>query len=76
MFAYRTAADLPLTQAGAVRGKFLEVWELRPEGAVGYPNAWVTDFVLTPETVAALTGMGRARWKIENEPCNVQNNHG
>jgi len=76
MFAYRTAADLPLTQAGAVRVNFLEVWELRPDGAVGYHNSWVTDFVVTPETVAAITGIGRSRWKMENEQCNVQKNHG
>ncbi|MBS1789930.1 MAG: hypothetical protein JST85_19560 [Acidobacteria bacterium] len=28
------------------------------------------------ETVATLVGVGRARWKIENEQFNVQKNHG
>jgi hypothetical protein len=75
-FTYRTAADLPLTQSGVVRVTFLEVWEQRPDGTVGYHNSWVTDFVVTPETVAAIAGMGRSRWKIENEQFNVQKNHG
>jgi len=48
----------------------------RPEGTVGYHNSWVTDFVLTPATVAAIVGIGRSRWKIENEQFNVQKNHG
>ena len=75
-YAYRTAADLPLTQSGAVRVNFLEVWEQRPNGVVGYHNSWVTDFVVTPETTGPITGMGRSRWKIENEQFNVQKNHG
>jgi len=75
-FAYRTAADLALTQSGMVRVNFLEVWEQRPEGTIGYHNSWVTDFVVTPETVAAIVGIGRSRWKIENEQFNVQKNHG
>ncbi len=73
---YRSATDAPLTQAGAVRVNFLEVGEQRPDGTGGYHNSWVTDFVVTPETVAPITGIGRARWKIENEQFNVQKNHG
>lgn len=75
-FTYRTAADLALTQAGVVRVNFLEVWEQRPDGRGGYHNSWVTDFVVTPETVAAIAGIGRSRWKIENEQFNVHKNHG
>jgi len=75
-FAYRTAADLALTQSGVVQVNFLEVWEQHPDGTVGYHNSWVTDFVVTHETVAAIAGMGRSRWKIENEQFNVQKNHG
>jgi hypothetical protein len=36
----------------------------------------VTDFTVLPETVAAIVGIGRSRWKIENEQFNVQKNHG
>lgn len=75
-FEYRSAADVPLTQSGLVRVNFLEVWERRPDGTVGYHNSWVTDLVVTPETVAAIVGIGRSRWKIENEQFNVQKNHG
>jgi hypothetical protein len=75
-FTYRTATALALTQSEAVRVNFLEVWEQRPDGTVGYHNSWVTDFAVTPETVAAIAGIGRSRWKIENEQFNVQKNHG
>ncbi|MBI3799760.1 MAG: hypothetical protein HY268_22655 [Deltaproteobacteria bacterium] len=75
-FEYRSAADVPLTQAGTVRVNFVEVWERRPDGTVGYHNSWVPDFVVTPETVASIVGIGRSRWKIENEQFNVHKNHG
>jgi hypothetical protein len=75
-FTYRSAADVSLTQSGVVRVNFLEVWEHRPDGTVGYHNSWVTDFAVTLETVAAIVGIGRSRWKIENEQFNVQKNHG
>jgi hypothetical protein len=75
-FEYRSAADVSLTQSGAVRVHFLEVWERHPDGTVGYHNSWVTDFVVTPETVAAIVGIGRSRWKIENEQFTVHKNHG
>jgi hypothetical protein len=75
-FTYRSTTDVPLTQSGTVRVNFLEVWEQRPDGTVGYHNSWVTDFAVTPETVAAIVGIGRSRWKIENEQFNVQKNHG
>jgi hypothetical protein len=75
-FTYRTAADLALTQSGVVRVNFLEVWEQRPNGTVGYHNSWVTAFAVAPETVGAIAGIGRSRWKIENEQFNVHKNHG
>jgi hypothetical protein len=75
-FAYRSVTEVPLTQSGTVQVNFLEVWEHRPDGTVGYHNSWVTDLVATPETVAAIVGIGRSRWKIENEQFNVQKNHG
>jgi hypothetical protein len=75
-FEYRSAVAVPLTRAGQVQVNFLEVWERRPDGTVGYHNSWVTDLAVTPETVAALVGIGRSRWKIENEQCNVPKNHG
>jgi hypothetical protein len=75
-FEYRSAANVPLTQAGVEGVNFLEVWERRADGTVGYHNSWVTDLVVTAETVAAIVGIGRSRWKIENEQFNVHKNHG
>ena len=75
-FEYRSATDVPLTRSGTVRVNFLEVWERQPDGTVGYHNSWVTDLAVTPETVAAIGGIGRSRWKIENEQFNVHKNHG
>ncbi len=75
-FEYRSAAAVPLTRTGTVRVNFLEVWERRADGTVGYHNSWVTDFVVTPATVGSIVGSGRSRWKIENEQFNVQKNPG
>jgi hypothetical protein len=75
-FEYRSAAEVPLTRSGTVRVNFLEVWERRPDGTVGYHNSWVTDLAVTSETVAAIVGIGQSRWKIENEQFNVHKNHG
>jgi hypothetical protein len=75
-FEYRMAQHVPLTHSGRVRVNFVELWERTPAGTVLYHNSWVTDFAVTRETVATLSGMGRSRWKIENEQFNVQKNHG
>jgi hypothetical protein len=75
-FEYRIAAQVPLTQGGNVRVSFVEVWERSKDGQVRYHNSWVTDFAVTPENVATISGLGRSRWKIENEQFNVQKNHG
>ena len=75
-FEYRRASDVPLTRSGAVRVNCVEVWERRPDGTVGYHNSWVTDFAVTPATIATLVGIGRSRWKIEHEQFNVHKNHG
>src|SRR5713101_131582 len=75
-FEYRIVPQVPLTQSGSVMVNFVELWERTTAGKVLYHNSWVTDFTVTPETVATISGMGRARWKIENEQFNVQKNHG
>jgi hypothetical protein len=75
-FEYRSAAQVPLTHAGSGRVNFVELWERDPAGQVLCHNSWVTDFAVTPETVATIGGLGRARWKIENEQFNVHKNHG
>ncbi len=75
-FQYRIASQLPLTQSDQVLVNFVEVWERNKAGKVIYHNAWVTDFEVTAENVATIVGIGRSRWKIENEQFNVQKNHG
>lgn len=75
-FEYRIATQVPLTQSDQVLVNFVEVWERNKMGKVIYHNAWVTDFAVTPENVATIAGIGRSRWKIENEQFNVQKNHG
>ena len=75
-FEYRIAEQVPLTQAGVVLVNFVEVWERNKAGQVIYHNSWVTDFVLRQENAAQLIGIGRSRWKIENEQFNVHKNHG
>ena len=75
-FKYRLAAQVPLTQTGKVLVSFVEVWEHNKAGKVVYHNSWVTDFEVTHENAATIIGIGRARWKIENEQFNVLKNHG
>jgi hypothetical protein len=38
--------------------------------------SWVTDLRVTKANVYKLMRGGRARWKIENEPCNTLKNQG
>jgi len=75
-FKYRIAPQVPLTQSGKVIVNFVEVWERNQEGKVIYHNSWVTDFEVTRENAATIIGIGRSRWKIENEHFNVHKNHG
>ena len=75
-FEYRIASRVPLTQSEEVQVNFVEVWERKKDGRVIYHNSWVTDFEVKPENVATIVGIGRSRWKIENEQFNVHKNHG
>lgn len=75
-FEYRIAHRVPLRQSGEVWVDFIEVWEQNKEGKVIYHNSWVTDFQVRPENAASIVGMGRSRWKIENEQFNVHKNGG
>src|SRR5215467_324957 len=75
-FEYRIATQAPLKQDGQVMVNFVEVWERNKKGKVIYHNSWVTDFEATAENAAQIIGIGRSRWKIENEQFNVHKNHG
>ena len=73
---YRLARGVALTGTGRVRGTFLEVWSPHRSGKPLSYNAWFTDLEVSADNVAASVGIGRSRWQIENEPCNVQKNQG
>jgi hypothetical protein len=75
-YTYRVARGVALTESGRVRGTFLEVWSHTRSGQQLYHNAWFTDLEVTADNVAEIVGIGRSRWKIENEQFNVQKNHG
>lgn len=75
-FEYRIASQVPIKQDGEVTVNFIEVWEKNKEGRCVYHNSWVTDFEVTGENAAQIIGIGRSRWKIENEQFNVHKNHG
>ena len=75
-FEYRLATQVPLTKSGKVLVNFVEVWECNKAGELIYHNSWVTDFEVTHAEAPTLIGIGRSRWKIENEQFNVQKNQG
>lgn len=75
-FEYRIAHCVPLTESGEVRVNFIEAWEGNPGGKVIYHNSWVTAFQVSLENAPILIGVGRSRWKIENEQFNVHKNCG
>jgi hypothetical protein len=52
------------------------VWSHNRAGKQLYHNTWFTDLEVSADKVADIVGIGRSRWKIENEQFNVQKNHG
>lgn len=75
-FEYRIVREVPLNGERRHDVTYLEVREKKKTGELVYHNAWVTDVEVTAENVAEIVGIGRARWKIENEHFNVQKNQG
>ena len=73
-YTYRWAHQVPLAEGDDVpQGgiNWCEATVTDPEGKVLYHNAWITDWPITEQTVAALVASGRARWKVENENNNT-----
>jgi len=69
---YRWANQVPLAEgAGALKVNWCELSVTDKNGKVLYCNAWITDWPITGQNVAALAASGRARWKIENENNNT-----
>ncbi len=75
-FEYRVVREVPLNGERRQWVTYVEVWEKNKDGKPTYHNAWVTDVEVTAANVATVVGIGRAKWKIENEHFNVQKNHG
>jgi hypothetical protein len=75
-YTYRLVRQVPLALERAVRGNFLEVWELNIGGELLYHNSWITDLDVDATNVAMVVQIGRTRWQIENEQFNVHKNHG
>jgi hypothetical protein len=71
-YAYRYAQRVPLAEGeDALRVNWCELTVTDPQGQVRYRNAWITDWPLSEQNVAAVVASGRARWKIENENNNT-----
>ena len=69
---YRWAHAVPLAEgADALKVNWCEVTVTDPAGQVLDHHAWITDWPITAQNVAALVTSGRARWKIENEHNNT-----
>ena len=74
---YRYAHAAPLAEGSdALKVNWCEVIVTNGKGEVLYHNAFVTDWEITRENVAAIVATARARWKIENENNNVLKNRG
>ncbi len=72
----RIVREVPLRADEQVIVNFVEVWEKDQAGTEIYHNSWVTDVEVTKRNVSEIVGIGRAKWKIENEQFNIQKNHG
>ena len=75
---YRYAAALPL-RAGddALRVNWCEVTISHEQtGEILFHSAFITNFAISDQNVAAIIRSGRARWKNENESHNTLKNHG
>jgi hypothetical protein len=75
-FEYRICREVPVNADRRTWVTFVEVWERDRSGKVVYHGSWMTDLEVTRETVAEVSGLGRARWRIENEQFNVHKNGG
>ena len=69
---YRWAQAVPLAEGdNTLKVNWCELTVTDKDGKVLYHNAWITDWPITGQNVAALVASGRARWKIENENNNT-----
>jgi len=71
-YTYRYANAVPLVEGeGALKVNWCELTVTGKADKVLYHNAFITDWRITDENIAAIVATGRARWKIENENNNT-----
>ena len=71
-YRYRYTNHVPLRDGNdALRVNWAEVIVTDDTGKVLYTNEFITNHILTDDTVEACVKAGRARWKIENENNNT-----
>lgn len=77
-WSFRFAHELPLrAESPSLLIHWLELTVTHAKtGQRLYYNTWITNHLISPDTVLALAKAGRARWKIENENNNVLKNRG
>ena len=78
MWTYRFATQLPLRAGSdALLVNWFELTITHAKtGALLFRNSWITNHLLSAQTVAPLAQVGRTRWKVENETINVLKNQG
>lgn len=71
-YRYRYTHHVPLREGDdALWVNWAEVVVTDDTGRIRYTNAFITNHILTDDTVEACVKAGRARWKIENENNNT-----
>ena len=75
-YKYRLVRQVPLSGARRQWVTFVEVWVYDRQGQLRFHNSWVTDLPVAVDNVPVIIGIGRSRWKIENEQFNVHKNQG
>jgi hypothetical protein len=75
-YKYRIVRQVPLSGARRHWVTFVEVWVYDRKQELCFHNSWVTDLAVDGDNVQVIIGIGRSRWKIENEQFNVHKNHG
>lgn len=74
---YRFMNDVPIRDGDeALRVNWCELVITDEQGTIRKRFAFLTDHLITPDTVIALVEAGRSRWKIENEHNNTLKNKG
>lgn len=59
-----------------IKTNYFELEQLDKNGKRIYFNTWITDIPITEQNIKELIGVGRCRWKIENETFNTLKNQG